>query len=265
MRRTPRFLPALAAVLATLVLLLSACGGDTGPTLSARKESRVTATTAVGTTATPATTPLPAGYSYVGQAQVPVVKVYDAPGGTQPSREFENPWHVNDDPRYPVQTVFLVDEQRGDWLKVLLPIRPNGSTGWIKRSDVNLVANPYRIDVDLGDHSLKVYNADKLYLEDTVAIGAAGTPTPIGRFYIRVLLQPPDQNTVYGPYAYGLSSHSETLNEFNGGDAEVGIHGNNDASVLGKDVSHGCIRMDNTKITQLAKVLMLGTPVEVRA
>jgi lipoprotein-anchoring transpeptidase ErfK/SrfK len=262
MRRVPRFLPAFAGFLAASTLVLGACSGGERPTLSSHKETGSTATTTADAIAG---APLAAGSSYVAQAAVPRVRVYGAPGAAQPSREFENPWFVNGDSRYPVQTVFLVDEQRGDWLKVLLPVRPNGSTGWIKRSDVHLAANPFRIEVDLSDHKLTVFNADKVYLDDTVAVGAPETPTPIGRFYLRVLLQPPDQNTVYGAYAYGLSSHSETLNEFNGGDAEVGIHGNNDASVLGKDVSHGCIRMDNAKITQLAKVLMLGTPVEVRA
>jgi lipoprotein-anchoring transpeptidase ErfK/SrfK len=70
---------------------------------------------------------------------------------------------------------------------------------------------------------------------------------------------------VYGPYAYGLSGHSEVLDTFNGGDAELGIHGNNEASVLGKDVSHGCIRMSNDKITRLAGLLPLGTPVQITA
>jgi lipoprotein-anchoring transpeptidase ErfK/SrfK len=201
----------------------------------------------------------------VAQVSVPKVNVYDSPNAAQPSRTFDNPWFVNDDARYPVPTVFLVDEQRGDWLKVLLPVRPNGSTGWIRAADVHLVRNAFRIEVDLSSHDLKVFQGNTLYMEDTVAVGAPDTPTPVGDFYIRVLLQPPDPNTVYGPYAYGLSSHSEKLNEFNGGDAEVGIHGNNDASVLGQDVSHGCIRMSNDKITQLAKVLLLGTPVEVKA
>ena len=70
---------------------------------------------------------------------------------------------------------------------------------------------------------------------------------------------------MYGPYAYGLSSHSDSLDEFAGGDAEIGIHGNNDASVLGTDATHGCIRMDNDAITMLAKQLPLGTPVTVAA
>ncbi len=80
-----------------------------------------------------------------------------------------------------------------------------------------------------------------------------------------MLLQAPDPNTVYGPYAYGLSSHSDALDTFAGGDAEVGIHGNDDASVLGQNVTHGCIRMDNAAITMLAKQLPLGTPVSVNA
>jgi lipoprotein-anchoring transpeptidase ErfK/SrfK len=260
MGRAPRFLAALAALVAASTVIAACSGGDR-PTLSAKREPAVTATTLAPTTATT----LPPGYSYVAQATVPTVNVYDSPSAPQPSRTFENPWFVNDDSRYPVPTVFLVDAQQGDWLKVLLPVRPNGSTGWIRASDVKLVLDPYRIQVDLSDHDLKVFSGDRLYMEDTVAVGAPDTPTPVGEFYIRVLLQPPDPNTVYGPFAYGLSSHSEKLNEFNGGDAEVGIHGNNDASVLGKDVSHGCIRMDNAKITQLAKILMLGTPVEVKA
>jgi lipoprotein-anchoring transpeptidase ErfK/SrfK len=80
-----------------------------------------------------------------------------------------------------------------------------------------------------------------------------------------VLLQAPDPNTVYGPFAYGLSSHSDTLDQFAGGDAEIGIHGNNDPSVLGHDVTHGCVRMDNAAITALAAQLPLGTPVDIVA
>ena len=80
-----------------------------------------------------------------------------------------------------------------------------------------------------------------------------------------MLLQSPDPGGAYGPFAYGLSSHSDALETFAGGDAEIGIHGNNDASALGQSVSHGCIRMDNAAITDLASKLPLGTPVDVTA
>jgi lipoprotein-anchoring transpeptidase ErfK/SrfK len=262
MRKLSRLLVALA--LACVLFVLAGCtGSDQRPSLSDRK-SPPSGEASVATTAASAAA-LPPGGSYIAKARVPLVKVYESPEGVVQTHEFPNPWFVNDDMRYPVDTVFLVDRRRGDWLKVLLPVRPNNSTGWVRTSDVMLVANPYRIEVDLSDYELRLFKSDDVVMTDVVAIGAPGTPTPVGRFFIRVLLKAPDPNTVYGPYAYGLSSHSETLTEFNGGDAEVGIHGNNDASALGQAVSHGCIRMDNTKITELVSILPLGTPVEVQA
>ena len=145
----------------------------------------------------------------------------------------------------------------------VLADRPNGSTGWVHASDVQLTPNPYRLQVRLSDHKITVFQGTNSIYEGQVAIGASDTPTPPGKYYTRVLIQAPDPNTVYGPFAYGLSAHSEVLNEYNGGDAEVGVHGNNDTSVLGKSVTHGCIRMDNDEITKLSKVLPLGTPVEI--
>ena len=55
------------------------------------------------------------------------------------------------------------------------------------------------------------------------------------------------------------------LTSFAGGDGVIGIHGTNDPSTLGKDVSHGCIRMSNSGITKLAKILPLGVPVQITA
>jgi lipoprotein-anchoring transpeptidase ErfK/SrfK len=161
--------------------------------------------------------------------------------------------------------VFLVEEQRREWVKVLLPVRPNGTTGWVRKRDVRLTPNGFRIVVERGAHRITVYDGDAVMLQEPIAVGKDATPTPTGKYYLRVLLQAPDPDTVYGPFAYGLSGHSEVLAEFNGGDAELGIHGNNDASVLGQSVSAGCVRMSNDGITRLSKILPLGTPVEIVA
>lgn len=239
-----------------LAALATACGGGGGrPTLDRQA------------TAAPSTTPatLPSFVSLIARVQVPNIGVYDSPTSPQPSRNFANPWPLNNDPKLPVQLVFLVEQRQGSWLKVLLPIRPNGTTGYVRSGDVSLQQDQYRITVQLAAHRLVVYNGDAVMLSDTVAVGAPGTPTPTGTYFIRVLLKAPDPTTVYGPYAYGLSGHSEALDTFDGGDAELGIHGNNDASVLGTDASHGCIRMSNDKITTLAGLLPLGTPVQITA
>jgi lipoprotein-anchoring transpeptidase ErfK/SrfK len=249
-----------AATVAGLVLL--GCGSSSP------------ATTAAGTTSAPSTpttptlsptTTLPPGYIVIATAARPQIEVFAASGDATPVHVFDNPWFVNDDPAAPVPLVFLAEDQRTEgWVQVMLPIRPNGSTGWVRAGDVTLAPSSYHITITLSAHRLVVYDGTDVLAEDTVAIGARATPTPSGRFYIRALLQAPNPNTTYGPYAYGLSGHSETLQEFAGGDAEVGIHGNNDASVLGKDVSHGCIRMSNDLITHLTTFIPLGTLVEIK-
>ena len=193
------------------------------------------------------------------------LQVFGAPGALHPQQSFVNPWLLNEDPNLPVPLVLLVADRRGEFVKVLLPIRPNGSTGWIRARDVRLVRNDFRIRVELGAHRITVYEGEEVLLQEPVANGKPATPTPTGKYFLRVLLQAPDPTTVYGPYAYGLSGHSDTLTEFAGGDAELGIHGNNDASVLGQSVSAGCIRMSNDGITRLAGILPLGTPVEIVA
>jgi lipoprotein-anchoring transpeptidase ErfK/SrfK len=244
------------ALLVGLALALVACRGGPGerPRLSRRAPSPPCSQA-------PFSTPLscvatPAGASLL---------VYAAPGAATPSWTFPNPWLLNGDPRLPVEQVLLVAGRRGAWLRLVLPVRPNGTTGWVRSRDVVLHVDPYRIVVRLGAHQLTVYRGHSLLTQDTVAVGAPATPTPTGVFYLRVLLKAPDPSTVYGPYAYGLSGHSDALTTFDGGDAELGIHGNNDASMLGQTVSHGCIRMSNDKITTLSSQLPLGTPVQITA
>lgn len=262
LRRIPRL--ALCAV--ALAIALAGCGGGGGATLG---KKQVTTTVGKGVTAK--------YVSYIATAKSTVaqVPVYDSPTATDPARQLENPWLV--DPTVPtskVTQVFLVKEQKPDWVEVLLPVRPNGSTGWVKAADVTVTPNTFAIKIELGAHKITVTNADKVIYTGAVAVGATDpplpdvgkpTPTPTGEYYLRVLLQAPDPNTVYGPYAYGLSSHSESLDEFAGADAEIGIHGNNDPSVLGKNATHGCVRMDNAAITMLSKQLPLGTPVDIVA
>jgi lipoprotein-anchoring transpeptidase ErfK/SrfK len=202
----------------------------------------------------------------VAEAKADRVDIFDAPWTAQPSRTLPNPWFVNDDPTTPVPQVFLVDQQRADgWSEILLPVRPNGLHGWVRTNALRLFTDPYRVNVVLSTHTIEVTNGAALLYHGPVASGARATPTPTGDYYLRALLRAPNTASVYGPYAYGLSAHSDALSSFNGGDAEVGIHGNNDAAALGHDVTHGCIRIDNAEISVLATILPLGTPVHISA
>ena len=255
--RLPAFLLSMLAVAA----VAAGCGND-----NERPSVAQDATPASGPDIdiTPRIT-LGTASTRIAEATVPEVQVFEAAEAAVPMLELPNPWHVNDDPDEPtVPQVFLVEEQRDDgWIRVLLPVRPNGSTGWIRASDVELTATTYRVTIELGEHLITVYNGDEVVLQEAAAIGKPETPTPPGRYYIRVLLESTNPDSVYGPFAYGLSAHSDVLTSFNGGDAEVGIHGNNDASVLGTSVSAGCVRISNDGIRRLTEILPLGTPVEI--
>ncbi len=159
--------------------------------------------------------------------------------------------------------VFQIIDGSSDWLKVKLPIRPNGSVGWVKAETVDITINHYNVAIDASDHKLEVTYRGSNVLETEIAIGKGSTPTPFGSFYLTELLQPSSPNGIYGPFAFGLSGYSETLQSFNGGDGVIGLHGTNEPSALGSDVSHGCVRIHNDVITELASFLPLGTPVKI--
>lgn len=161
------------------------------------------------------------------------------------------------------KTTLLVVEQRDHWVQVRLPIRPNGSTGWIKATEVTLRANPMAIHVDRAAHSLSLTRGAETVLETKVAVGSATNPTPAGDYYVTDLVDTDAPNGAYGPFAFGLSGHSDTLTEFGGGDGQLGVHGTNDPSSIGQSVSHGCVRVPNAIIRQLIDLVPLGTPVIV--
>jgi lipoprotein-anchoring transpeptidase ErfK/SrfK len=162
--------------------------------------------------------------------------------------------------------VFLVVDDNDDWLQVLLPVQPNGTTGWVRRADVRLTRHDFRIEVERGDHRIRVYRGDTILLDEPVGIGTVDTPPAGERFFVTELLESPDPAGPYGPFAYGLSGFANELTDFAGGGV-IGIHGTNDPAAIGADVGHGCISVSNDAIDRLVKEigLPLGTPVEILA
>lgn len=150
------------------------------------------------------------------------------------------------------------------WYRVLLPTRPNGSVGWVQATSVALTKTPFRVAVDLGTRTLTVSRDGDAVFQATVAIGTPENPTPTGVTYVTELIRNTDPAGAYGPYAFGLALHSDTLTEFNGGSGQVGIHGTDTPATIGQRVSHGCIRMTNQDITRMKDLaLPLGVPVTI--
>ncbi len=231
------------ALAAALVLGLAVCarggGGDKDPSASSGRQPSAAPTT-------------------VAEAAGASVAVFDTTEGSRPVRQLRNPQPSG------APLVFLVQGRRPGWLQVLLPVRPNGSSGWVREDEVTLSEHDFHIVVELGAHRITVHQGGKVIVREKIGVGTRQAPTPRGLYYIKELLRPPDPTGPYGPYAYGLSGFSNVLTSFAGGEGVIGIHGTNDPSSLGTDVSHGCIRMSNQGITKLANLLPLGVPVEVR-
>jgi lipoprotein-anchoring transpeptidase ErfK/SrfK len=250
-----------AVALGALLTMAAACGGGSSGSGDSDDQASSPAPegpdrpdTPLSVTTAPA--PAPAG-SLVAQATGEQVQVYATAAEDQPTVALDNP-NENGAP-----LVFLVEQDQGDWLQVLLPVRPNGSTGWIRQADVDVVSDPYRIEIALAAHTLTVYEGDTVVARHPIGVGRASTPTPGGKYYLKELLRPSNPDGAYGAYAYGLSGFSNVLDDFNGGDGVIGIHGTNDPSTVGTDVSHGCIRLTNDAITELVGYLPLGTPVQI--
>ena len=252
------------------MLMLTACGGGDDPIAApdTTGPAPTSVTTAAPTTMGPTTTIADPTVAKVAVAKQPVVEVFTSPVQPEPARMLENPQPSGAAPGGEFVLRMLVVEDRGDWLKVLLPIRPNGSNGWIRRASVDLESHDYRAVVSLGEHRITVWKGAEVVLEEPVGVGASGrTPTTKGLFYT-IELYPvlPSQQAAYGPWAFALSGYSEVLMSFgDGGTGVLGLHGTGDPSSLGRDVSNGCIRMSNSGITKLANMLPLGVPIEITA
>jgi len=239
--------------LVVFILFVSSCGsapsrGATGAPIAS----------AAYTTTSDVPSRSAAGVTVVAQAIVNTVQIYAQREGSRPRITLANPQPSG------APLVFVVRAAEHGWLHVLLPVRPNGSSGWIRRIDVRLSQHDYRIVVELRAHRITVFKGSSIVDRESVGVGRAQTPTPGGVYYTKELLRPVDPNGIYGPFAYQLSGFSDVLMRFNGGGGVIGIHGTNEPWLLGRDVSHGCIRMSNAGITRLAHLLPLGVPVEIR-
>ena len=209
---------------------------------------------ATRTAAYAALTP-PPGASLVATARRSVVKAVSPTGSRT--------WYLHNPNSLGAQLVMLVIGQRsGGWL-VRIPARPNGSTGWIRSSDVDIAITEYKLRISTSKHLLWVYRLNSLKRTIKVGLGRPSAPTPRGKFYLTELLQSPNPRGAYGPYAYGTSAYSNVYTEFEGGNGQIGMHGTNDPSSIGRNVSHGCIRMSVTDITWLARRVPSGTPLTI--
>jgi lipoprotein-anchoring transpeptidase ErfK/SrfK len=223
--------------------------------VTAAQLSRLPAATTFGTTpAAPKDTAAFAPETGTVLHPTATLAVYASPGGPPvaalPAKQIGSPTWVP-----------VVQSQPG-WDRVLLPSRPNRSTGWVYLGGGGLrtAYSAYRVQVSLTAYRLTILDAGRSLGSWTVGEGTAGTPTPTGRTFLLASLMP--AHPTYSPLILALGVHSNTLNTYGGGPGTVALHGWPEPAVFGHQVSHGCVRVPAAALRALSRI-PLGSPVTI--
>ncbi|MGB0119833.1 MAG: L,D-transpeptidase [Solirubrobacterales bacterium] len=155
------------------------------------------------------------------------------------------------------------DRHGQTWIRVRIPMRPNGRIGWVRRFalgplyqvNTKLVVNRSRGAAALYRHGRRIWKAP-------VGTGKQNTPTPPGTFWVREKFATRDAQGPYGPVAFGTSDYS-VLTDWPGGGV-IGIHGTDQPGLIPGRPSHGCIRVRNGAIRRLYGLMPVGTPILIR-
>ena len=186
------------------------------------------------------------------------VAVYGRPGGR---KRLE----LSTDDALGSRRVLLVVARRGSrWVEVRLPMRPNGSTGWVRTRSVELRRTAWRAVVSLSRRRLTLLHDGAVVRRFTVGVGSGTTPTPTGLFAVTDRILTGDPSGPYGPVAFGLSGFSDVIHRFNGGPGQIAIHGTDESWTIGRAASLGCVHVSDSQIMSLYPDLQLGTPVLIR-
>jgi hypothetical protein len=153
------------------------------------------------------------------------------------------------------------------WLGVQLPIRPNGTLGWVPYDDVTLEHTSWYVTVRLDSRRIEIRQAGRLRRSSRVVVGAPSTPTPVGEFAIYEIAKQPSARDFLGPWALHLTALSNVLTNYGGGPGRVAIHGRGPASILdaplGAAASHGCVRIPNAVVSWMHARTGSGTPMVI--
>jgi lipoprotein-anchoring transpeptidase ErfK/SrfK len=256
---------------------LAVAGFSAAVLLPTRALAGATATTTTGTTTTTqATTTTPTTTTTKKKKPpYPIESTFPAAGGlvvrSVPVRKTPNPRaHVikvlhQFRPDFRPQEMLAVRKATGSdgkvWYRVSIPMRPNGTYGWIPANTVSLRPTHSQIVVNIRRRTIDIYRFGKRRWHGIVAVGAPGRETPIGHYFVAARFVP-YRDPFLGVFAVETSAYSK-LTEWPGGGV-VGIHGTDLPQLLGKAVSHGCVRVSNTTARHIKTLAPLGTPIWIK-
>ena len=252
----------LLLVVGLAVVLAAAFGGYAAVRARAQGSGTSQALAPVATPKPPAPGPVAPQYERwtVGKAVGPVT-VYKQPRMSAPVKTQLGKVNQNG---YP--TLVLVDSTREVdgrvWYRVRLAVRPNESQGWVPEGKLAFYTTTAKITIDLSQRKLQVYRRGELRGSYPVAVGRPGLSTPTGSYFVNQKLRPATPDGPYGVLAIGISAFQPKLAYWPQG-GPVAIHGTNEPWLIGKAISHGCVRMRNKDVLEVSRLVPAGSPVEI--
>ena len=145
---------------------------------------------------------------------------------------------------------------RRRWAKAALGVAALLMWGWVQGEKAAVLpasAGPERmlIWVELDSKRLTVYKNGEATAVFSIASGAGDTPSPIGAF------------RVTSRFMTDLSGFGTRFLGLNVPWGSYGLHGTNKPSSIGKNASHGCIRMNVSDAERLYAMVPTGTRVVI--
>lgn len=121
--------------------------------------------------------------------------------------------------------------------------------------------------VKRGMRRVYVYRNKQILKTFPIAIGKPGWETPLGKYQVKYMKKDP----VFKNFKTGEIIPPGSKNPLGkrlivfmaGKKFHLGLHGTNEAKLIGQAVSHGCIRMYNKDVIALYELVDIGTPVTV--
>jgi lipoprotein-anchoring transpeptidase ErfK/SrfK len=116
--------------------------------------------------------------------------------------------------------------------------------------------------VSIPDRKLAILEEGKVLKTWSTAVGAPRTPSPSGAF--TVIVRIPDPTWYYKGKVVAPGKGNPLGTRWLGLSAQgYGIHGTNAPSSIGRNASHGCIRMKNRDVEELFEMVSVGDSVEL--
>lgn len=175
----------------------------------------------------------------------------------------------NTPPLLPVDPVAPLTAPPTTPLEIPLPtVSPNTSEMMVPSPAVTPVEESIRLVVQRGKRRVVVYRGTTVLAKYPIAVGKTGWETPIGDF--KVLTK--EENPIFKSFKTGMIIGPGPDNPlgvrwigiWTDGKTQLGFHGTDEPELIGKAVSHGCIRMHNKDVVALYELVEMGTMVTVQ-